>query len=667
MMITTISLTRTGSVMNSKNLSGGERRGFALLTVIMLTLAMAALAASAVYMAGNAGLLATSTDREREFKYGAEAAMAIGKSRLNTDPLVLPDTGFVTILSGQAITGADGVALPGVTVNLYTGPTGSSSGQFGRFASVVAEARDASGARFVRRLELTQESFAKFAYFSNKETNTSGGTIYFANQDNLWGPVWSNDNISIATTGARFHGDVGTAKSVLYTVNPLLTTFDKGFSINQPVIVLPNNTTLSKLSGYAAAGFTNWTAPSNGDASTVRLRAEFVAIDLGTGTADSTGIDEGFVKFYQANAGEEKWLRGDWTTTKANASNCGMFYRVNAPGPAAIMKFFPASVHGTSWMKTFLTTGGLSSSAANTIGSMSVEQIMAQAGARCFLGGDPRLAAEERIGLVNGTGPGQYITAKQQIGGEDTTFTPTGMHGKWLAYTGVVDPRVLAKRPNDAGYLFPIYRGLNPGTKGVIAVTGTVGISGVLRGKITLYATGTVVILDDQRYATDPSVTNAVGAPTVCPDVLGVIAGANITVADNAINNPPNVSTTSTANYKTMDDTKDLFLHGTMMALNESFGVENYSSGANNAMDCEGTNGGRGCLYLTGGLIQERRGAVGLLSGEGYIKRYSYDRCALSSPPPFFPTTGRFLDNRYYEIDPVRFNITTLFAGLTPN
>ena len=85
-----------------------------------------------------------------------------------------------------------------------------------------------------------------------------------------------------------------------------------------------------------------------------------------------------------------------------------------------------------------------------------------------------------------------------------------------------------------------------------------------------------------------------------------------------------------------------------------------------NANDCEGTNNGRGCLYLTGGLIQESRGAVGLLSGEGFIKRYSYDRCSVSTPPPYFPTTGRFLDNRYYEIDPVRFNVGALFAGLTP-
>src|SRR3979409_1198270 len=70
-----------------KATTAADRRGFALLTVIMLTLGMAALGASAVYLAGNAGLLATSQDREREFKYGAEAAMAIGKSRLNVDPL----------------------------------------------------------------------------------------------------------------------------------------------------------------------------------------------------------------------------------------------------------------------------------------------------------------------------------------------------------------------------------------------------------------------------------------------------------------------------------------------------------------------------------------------------------------------------------------------------
>ena len=72
-----------------------------------------------------------------------------------------------------------------------------------------------NGTGFVRRLELSQESFAKFAYWTNSENNASGGTIVFANGDALWGPVWSNDTITIGAGGATFHDDVGTAAPVI--------------------------------------------------------------------------------------------------------------------------------------------------------------------------------------------------------------------------------------------------------------------------------------------------------------------------------------------------------------------------------------------------------------------------------------------------------------------
>jgi hypothetical protein len=685
-----MSLTRIGSVMNSKKPSGGERSGFALLTVIMLTLAMAALAASAVYLAGNAGLLATSTDREREFKYGAEAAMAIGKSRLNTDPLALPDTGFATLLSGQAVVGADGQALPGLTVNLYAGKTGSTSGQFGTFASVVAEARDASGARFVRRLELTQESFARFAYFSNLEKDASGGTIFFSSSDVLNGPVWSNDIISISAPSgslhAQFNGEVGTAKTISGITN---ATFAKGYLQNQPPIVLPNNTTLSKLSGYAGSGGTSFNAPVPGDLGPqlVRMRLEFVTVNLGTGGANpGTGIDEGFVRIYVSNnnttekgisAGGNGWLRGDWNATKANARNCGAAYNTSLG-----VKFFPASVHGTAWMQALLVAGGTIRTAAQAtaIGALTLNQIMAQPTARCYLGGDPQLVAVERdttgAGLTTAAKTAllaAYPLAQRQIGGDSTTFTPVGAHGFWMSWAPKpIDTRVATARPADAAYLFPLYRGLNPGTKGVITVNGTTGVSGVLRGKVTVYATGDVIVLDDQIYATNPAAVANQNLITSCPDMLGIIAGNDIWVADNALNDPPNISAAGSAPspYRNEDDTQDLFLQGVMMALNTSFGVENYNTGPNNATGCPTPaidGNGRGCLFLYGGLIQQRRGAVGLLSGEGYIKRYTYDHCAVSSPPPFFPTTGRFLDNRYSEIDPVRFNITALFAALTPN
>jgi hypothetical protein len=397
----------------------------------------------------------------------------------------------------------------------------------------------------------------------------------------------------------------------------------------------------------------------------VRLRLEFVAIDLGTGTTDSTGLDEGFVKVYVVNAGQEPWIRGDWNATKASARNCGASYRTAINGPR---KFFPASVHNTAWFRTALVAGGMTAAQAADTSAATLERIMQKSTARCYLGGDPHLVAEERNGnnIVTGV---PFTALQNQIGGDTSTFTATGARGRWLPYPGVIDPKVQARRPMDAAYLFPIYRGLNPGTKGVISVTGTVGMSGVLRGKVTLYATGNIVILDDQRYATDPSVSNP-SLVNSCPDMLGIISANNIVVADNALNTPPDVASggAAPAPYKNVDDMQDVYIHGVMMAINTSFGVQDYDQGPSAALGCQGVgNNGRGCLNLYGGLIQERRGAVGLLSGQGFIKRYTYDRCAVSSPPPYFPTTGRFLDNRYYEIDPVRFDIAALFAGLTPN
>jgi len=37
------------------------------------------------------------------------------------------------------------------------------------------------------------------------------------------------------------------------------------------------------------------------------------------------------------------------------------------------------------------------------------------------------------------------------------------------------------------------------------------------------------------------------------------------------------------------------------------------------------------------------------------------------NPPPYFPTTGRFQDNRYIELDPAGFNHTAYFRSLTPD
>jgi hypothetical protein len=624
-----------------------HRRGSALFLVLVMIGALGALALSAIVLTGNATLVGQSYDKEADLRYAAEAALAIGKARLNYDPAALPDTGYVTVLSNYAVPGADQKPMSGVTVTVYLGPSGSTTGQFGRFASLVAEARDGRGVGFVRRLELTQESFAKFAYWSDKEEN-DGTTIYFGGGDNLWGPVWSNDDISINSGGAFFHDEVGTAGTIS---GASYGTFSKGYKTKQKKIVLPTNTKLAKLSGYADPGKLKFTGSASGGVSGVKARLEFVAVDLNA-DGDSTDADEGFVKFYTANSSD--WVRSDWPGygDKTDITQCGDFHAV---GGSTKLKFFPVSVHNTSWfydlmLKSWASGGGnMSNSSASSEQGASVKTIMQHSGARCYPGGASQLAAVSRPSSLYPS------SADRQLGGDESTFTPTDAYGSWAQYTTTPDARLSGRA--DAKYLFPLHRSLNQNSKGVIYVDGSVAVSGVVRGKVTLYATGSIALVDDLRYSSDPGLGT-------CNDILGMIAGGDIQVADNAINTP---QTVASGTYRAMDDTKDFYLQSVMMALNTSFGVEHYDQGTTNFSDCDDTDNGRGCLYLAGGVIQVERGAVGQSDGHGYTKRYSYDRCALASPPPYFPTTGKFSDSRYYELDPVGFSVKELFKAITPD
>lgn len=652
---------------------GSDRRGSALILTLVLTLSLASLATSAIYLGGNEQILANTYDQERTMRYADEAMLQMGKSTLNFDPYAAPDTGFTTVKNNVAVMGADGNPIPGITASMYLGPTSSNTGQFGRFVSVVAVAQNQAGAKVVRRLELAQESFAKFAYWSNQETNGSF-TIFFNNNDQLWGPVWSNDQINVGSGGARFHGTVGTALTVS---GAGYGTFDLGYSQNQKPISLPNNTVLGALAGYASAAGFNFTAPNSSTVDQTMMRIEFVARPYNGGTGGVAGLpingtDDGFFRVYVAKAGAG-WLRGDYSL-----DNCGASYTFTNTGTGlgspSRPAFVPLSEHAKPWFAKVLTNSGnytaaqianLTSSNTSTLQA----NVLGQSTARCYLGGDPSLRAVsyrstalylvDSVSAKNGTAA-QVLAAAQNIAGDSTTFYPattSNPKGYWQAYSGVVAPQLAVLWPTEAPYLYPLYRGLNAGTKGVIYVSGTTGVSGTLRGRVTLYATGNVAILRDTKYVTDPSLNNCTA------DMLGIISGNNILIADNAVQDPPSIPSIG---RKNLDDTKDVFLQGVMMALNTAFGAENYSTGANSTNGCESTVNGRGCLYLTGGIIQRQRGAVGLSSGEGFAKRYSYDKCALYNPPPYFPTTGRYTDNRYYEIDPNGFSVAALYHALTP-
>ncbi|MDZ7630862.1 MAG: hypothetical protein U5K74_05755 [Gemmatimonadaceae bacterium] len=78
-----------------------------------------------------------------DLQYAADAALQMGKSYINADPEAMPETGYREItFNGGVLKDAAGAPIPGVTVRTWAGPTGATSGQFGAFGSVIAEAKD---------------------------------------------------------------------------------------------------------------------------------------------------------------------------------------------------------------------------------------------------------------------------------------------------------------------------------------------------------------------------------------------------------------------------------------------------------------------------------------------------------------------------------------------
>ncbi len=567
-----------------------DERGIALMTVVLVAFALAALALGAALVASNSGLIRRFAERQSVAEGAALAGLEEARSRLNGTRGLYPDSNYVTLEDSAAVLDASGAVIPGLRRWTYAGPSGVSSGQYGVFGSIISVVRDAANVRVVRRAEVNQESFAKFAYFTDIEPST----IAFGSGDQIFGPVHSNDVIRIYSSGARFRSTVETARTVS---GAQYGTFDQGYTENAPRIEMPTVTELTKLRNQATAGnlyFPGYTTATAGQA---RTRIEFVAVDL-DGDGDVTDDDEGFIRVYEGAAGNEAFVVADRPGTITNTRNCGDFQGPHAPS------FSPASAHPNS--------GGHAKQASLNDNS-----------ARCYLGGDPV--------LTNG-------------------FVASNADGRWIPWGGTVDPR-LAARP-DRLYLHPITRALNPNFKGVIYVDGDVAISGTVRGRVTLVSPQDIVVADNVKQATDP----AVGT---CDDILGLIAMNDVVVADNLLNAPVNVQGSA---YKTMRPVgnQDEFIHAVILAL-DVFTVENYDTGPTNRESCGTTQWGRGCLQLTGGIIQRQRGAVGTTSGTGNLKRYQYNACAYTDPPPYFPTTGHFARNRTYDIDPKSFSVATWF------
>ncbi len=250
--------------------------------------------------------------------------------------------------------------------------------------------------------------------------------------------------------------------------------------------------------------------------------------------------------------------------------------------------------------------------------------------------------------------------------------------GFWRKRRTGPDAAVAAVRPGDASYLIPL--GSNPNFKGVIFVTGDVAISGRLRGRVSVFSTGNIILADDLLY------TNAPG--TKCDaegDIFGAIATLNVLIADNNVQTPFRVNNVVWGGYDDTprDESYNMFF---LAAGTTSSGTGNlFTTGlpgvpgpqpgyrlpgtTSSTYDASATaelcsGGPAGCIRITGGLAMGRVEYYTYFpassNGWGYAEAHTYDKCGSVNPPPYFPTTGKFTESRYYELDPVWLNQMTI-------
>ena len=170
-----------------------------------------ALALSAIYLTANASLLSKTYEKEDDLKYASEAALQIGKAELNFNPAALPNTSLRAAAEQQ-----DVARRPTARRCRAHGESLRRAERFDeRPVRTLRERRRRSarpnGTGFVRRLELTQESFAKYAYWTNSENNAAAERSCSPTATRSGARSGRTTRSRSTARGATFHDDVGTA------------------------------------------------------------------------------------------------------------------------------------------------------------------------------------------------------------------------------------------------------------------------------------------------------------------------------------------------------------------------------------------------------------------------------------------------------------------------
>ena len=627
-----------------------SRRGFALVAVLLIAMVAVVMALASAMMAMSGKIVQSGSDRAAAVDDAAISALEEERSRLNARLDTVPTDGFMAVASDQTISGTT------IKRSIWVSRLGNTdslknAGEFGVQAEIVARTHDSFGNVAIRRSELYQESFARYASFTDQARSTAGWILYWALGAQAQGPVHSNDTIyvwsgSTPSPQATFSDVVTTSRIV---VNKTFAVFKKGPPTEKIAkIAMPTTADLNVLKGIAAkAGYVFTPNVTTGDSALATMRIEFVAIDA-DGDGNTTGPDDGYFKVYQLYP-TLKYGAGFTLARPAvppsAASGAPVPSGSSVPLDSVLYSFncgVVTTVAGRSATPTKLAEIPSLTSGTYQARMLAKATAFDNANARCFLGGDDRLSP---------TG----------------TFRSADTAGYWMPRSSGSVPATIAARA-DGAFLWPLSAAYNPNFRGVIFAEGRVAVSGVVRGRVTVASRNMQVIAAGLTQATSPGITT--GTCKADDDVVGLFSGEYVMYADNALGTPQWRRTNSSGDawtwprkeFDPSSSRPDMAIHASLLAL-KSVAAENASppSGlaANRFVD-------RGTTRLIGGTIEARTGQTGTMSGtnlHGYHDDLSFNRCLLQYPPPYFPTTGRWSRSQYYEVNPQGFSPSTWFTG----
>ena len=462
-----------------------DERGIALIFALFLAMVVAGIAMGVVLMSSNGTLIAKFHANEAMMEAASDGGLEQGRDTLNGNANIVPvGLGFVTLETNASVRDASGTVIAGFTRSLYAGPNGDTTGQFGEFASVISVISNPRGAVVVRRMQLKQDSFARFARFFNTWTCCMWGS-----NEVIFGPVHSNQGMAVQTgaPGATFWGPVTVVTSV---TNAGSANWNGGYTPGAAAITFPTTATLTNLLSFATTSQTVVTGWPTTTDSVPDTRIEFVPLDLNV-DGDVLDADEGFFRVWKISAAgvpldKRKYATArDWLNMPTGvpasmpAPPAGT---TSATDPNLISPNCGGTMAGDWWTADSIY--------AKTVGTATVKKTAVTTALtggqrRCFLGGDRRLYPDslERISNGNGT----WLTWAGWAGAPPASLVNA------VAAQGVA----AGQSANAIAQTYwPITRNMNVNFKGIIYVNGSIAISGTVRGRVSVVTTGNIMLAD---------------------------------------------------------------------------------------------------------------------------------------------------------------------------